>query len=211
MKIGILGIGRVGNALARSWSARGHDVCLGGRNPEKAADLAVAVGAGTRGGSLAEAAEHGDVAVLATPWGAAEEVLAAIGPRLVGKVLIDCTNPLKEHDFTEAAESLGDESAAEWIARWTPGARVVKAFNTIFSGAMSDPKFGEEVASMLYCGDDPAAKATVAALIADVGFEPVDAGELANARLLEPMALLAIRLAFRYGHGPKIGWKILRR
>lgn len=210
MKIGILGVGRVGNALGRAWAAKGHEVFLGGRDAAKAADLAAAIDAGTRGGSLAEAAAFGEVAVLATPWSAAQEVLGRVGP-LDGKILIDCTNPLKDHDFTEPAELAEGLSAAEWIARWVPGARVVKSFNTIFSGGMSDPKFGEEVASMFYCGDDAAAKATVAALIADIGFEPVDAGELENARLLEPMALLAIRLAFRHGHGPKICWKILRR
>jgi predicted dinucleotide-binding enzyme len=166
---------------------------------------------GSLAGSIREAAEFGDVVVIATTWSATLPLLSQIGPDVFrDKVVIDCTNPLRDDDFTEPCDLEGAPSGAELIARGLPGAKVVKAFNTVSTAVMQGPKFGEEACCLLFCGDDAEAKKTAGTLIADVGFEPVDVSDLVEARRLEPMALLIIRLAFRQGLGPRLGWKLLR-
>jgi 8-hydroxy-5-deazaflavin:NADPH oxidoreductase len=156
---------------------------------------------------VAGAVARSEIVVLATPWPAAGQALAAAG-WLAGKVLIDCTNPLKPDP---SGLELGlTTSGAEVIASRAPGAMVVKAFNTIGSEHMAGRGFGGRPVSMLLAGDDAGAKRTVGGLARDLGFEPVDAGPLANARLLEPLALLWIDLATRRGLGTGIAFDLLR-
>jgi predicted dinucleotide-binding enzyme len=97
------------------------------------------------------------------------------------------------------------------VAGWARGARVVKALNSTAAGSMLDPRYGPDRATMFVCGDDAAAKATVSDLVGALGFEVVDAGPLRNARLLEPLAMLWITLAYPLGHGPHIAFRLLRR
>src|SRR5262249_51769867 len=132
---------------------------------------------------------------------------------LRGKVLIDAVNPiLLGADGLQRGLQVGhNTSAAEHAARWAPGARVVKAFNTIGADNMKDPRFGGERATMFYCGDDAEAKRVVGGLIEEVGFEPVDAGGLASARLLEPLAMMWIHLCFGMGLGTGIAFRLMRR
>ena len=149
-----------------------------------------------------------DIVVLAVPWGSAQDAIRGAGD-LRGKVVVDATNPLKP-DLSGLA--LGHTtSAGEEIARWAAGAKVVKAFNTIGAQHMANPRFDGQSASMFICGDDAAAKKTVASLAAALGFEPVDAGPLTQARLLEPLALLWISMAYAYGQGTDIAFRLLRR
>ena len=123
--------------------------------------------------------------------------------------MIDATNPLRP-DLSGLV--LGhNTSAGEEVARWAEGAKVVKAFNTTGAQNMANPKFGGQRASMFICGDDAAAKKAVATLAEALGFEPVDAGPLAQARLLEPLAMFWISMAYAHGHGPNIAFKLLRR
>ncbi len=146
--------------------------------------------------------------MFATPWATTAEAIKAAG-NLSGKILVDATNPLKP-DLSGLA--IGHTtSAGEEVARLAPGARVVKAFNTIGAVHMTNPRFGDQRASMFICGDDAAAKRTVASLAEALGFEPVDVGPLSQARLLEPLAMLWISMAFAYGHGPNIAFKLLHR
>jgi 8-hydroxy-5-deazaflavin:NADPH oxidoreductase len=210
MKIGVIGAGNVGGTLGRAWAAKGHEVVFGVRDPRdpKIQALLKATGGAARAASPREAAAHGEVVVLATPWGAVPEALRAVGD-VTGKVLVDATNPLKP-DLSGLV--LGHTtSAGEEVARWAPGARVVKAFNTIGAQHMANPRFGSQSASMLLCGDNAGAKQTVAALAEALGFDPVDAGPLAQARLLEPFAMLWISLAYAHGYGADIAFKLLRR
>ena len=210
MKIGIIGAGNIGGTLGRAWAAKGHEVVFGVRDPRgpKVQELVKATGGKARAASPAEAAAHGEVVLLATPWAAAQAALRGAGD-LTGKILVDATNPLRP-DLSGL--TLGHTtSAAEEVARWAPGAKVVKAFNTIGAQHMANPRFGTQSASMLICGDDAAAKKAVLALAEVLGFDPVDAGPLTQARLLEPLAMLWISLAYAYGHGPDIAFKLLRR
>lgn len=207
MKIAILGAGNVGAALAKGWAAAGHDLRLGVRKTQDPEVLALAASLNAQATSIGEAASWAEVVVLATPWPAVADALAAAGP-LAGKVLFDCTNPLKP---ALAGLELGLEtSGAEKVAALAPGAKVVKIFNTIGADHMSDARIQGQPALMLYCGDDPGAKKIAHELAAANHFDPVDAGPLSQARLLEPMALLWITLAYKQGLGRNFGFALLR-
>ncbi len=192
MNIAIIGTGRVGSALAGGWLKAGHRVTFGARDlGSEKVRAALARHPEARAASLAEAAAGAEVVVLATPWPAAQPAAAAAGD-LRGKVLIDCTNPIGPDGLAVGLTT----SAAEQLAAAVPGAHVVKAFNHMGAEVMADPRYADgRQAVMVYAGDDAAAKATVAALAADLGFQPQDAGPLRQARLLEPLALLWITLS----------------
>ena len=206
MNIVIVGAGNVGRALAAGWKRAGHAVALAVRDPERGDPQ----GAKREGFALVparNAAQRGDVIVLAVPWDAVGGAIEALGP-LAGKIVIDATNPLT-NEFTLA---LGhSDSAGETVARLARGARVVKAFNTTGAKNMSDAHYAGGRLMMPVAGDDRAAKETVMALAADLGFEPVDAGPLTMSRYLEPMALVWIKLAITQGKGTNFGFALLQR
>lgn len=209
MRIAVLGTGNVGGTLGRRWAEAGHAVCFGSRDPasEKVQKLLASAPTATAC-SLKNAVSKSDILVLATPWTSVEATLAALGD-LTGKIVIDCINPLNE---TFSGLTHGHStSAAELVASWAPTAHVVKAFNTVGAKVMADPKFGEQAATLFYCGDNATAKQAVHQLASDLGFEAVDAGPLANARYLEPLAMLYIHLAVRGGWGSNTAFKIMKR
>lgn len=199
MRIAVIGAGNVGATLGKAWLATGHSVTYGVRKPD---------GTHPEEKTVHEAATGAEVVVLATPWPAIEDALAACGD-LSGKVVVDCTNPLLPG---LAGLELGTTtSGVEKVAALAPAACVVKAFNTVGFNVMANPVFDGRPVSMLYCGDDAGAKTAVRRLIVDCGFEPVDAGPLKQARLLEPFALLWISMAMQYGYGREIAFRFLRR
>lgn len=203
MKIAIIGTGNVGGALGRLWSKRGHEVFYGMRDPAKPAP-----NGGAKHGTLVQAADFGDVIVLATPWSGTPGAIENMGD-VSGKVLIDCTNPL-EPDLTGL--SIGHtDSAGEVVARLAKGARVVKCFNTLGAQVFATPSFRDQVASLFLCGNDVEAKQMTKKLGEDLGFDMVDVGPLSQARLLEPLAMLWISMAYKAGLGPNIAFKLLRR
>ncbi len=211
MKIGIIGAGNVGGALGRLWAAKGHEIVFGVRDPgsPKVLELVASIGGGARTASVADAAAFGDVILLATPWRATEDALRAAGD-LTGKILIDSTNPLTP-DISGLVVGTTD-SAGELVARWAPGAKVVKAFNMMGAVNFANPWFGDEAASMFIAADDGEAKSIVTGLTAELGFDVVDAGPLIESRWLEPLAVLWIHLAFKQGLGPTgHAFKLLRR
>lgn len=210
MQLGIIGAGNVGAALGRRWTTAGHEVMFGVRDVRgaKIQRLVGELGPRAFAGSVADAVAFGEVIVLATPFGDTERALQQAGT-VAGKVLIDCTNPL-EPDLTGL--SIGHTtSAAEAVARWAPGAKVVKALNTTGAGNMLDPRYAEGAPTMFICGDDAAAKEVVGGLVRELGFDVVDAGRLSQARLLEPLAMLWISLAVGQGLGPSIAFRLMRR
>ena len=210
MRIGIIGAGNVGAALGKGWTHRGHDVCFGVRDPNaEKVKTALAAAPGATVGTVAEAAAHGEVVVLTTPWGAPTQDAVRNCGDLRDKVVFDCTNPLKAG---LAGLELGHTtSAAEKVAEWAPGAHVVKVFNTTGSNNMENPDYGRQATTMFYAGDDAEAKKVAHSLASDLGFDPIDAGPLSNARLLEPLAMLWIYLAYPGGQGREIAFKLLRR
>ena len=158
-------------------------------------------------GITSAAAEFGEVIVNALPWPAVKGVLS--GLTLQGKVLLDCTNPLLEN--LAGLEVGTTTSGGEMVAGWAHGAQVVKIFNSTGFGNMVNPTYQGKPSTMFYCGDDPGAKRTAAALAGQLGFDPIDAGPLTNARLLEPLALLWIWLAVFGGVGRDFALQIVKR
>lgn len=168
-------------------------------------ELVAKAGKSARAATAADAAAS-DVVLVATPWPATKAVIASTN--LAGKVVIDATNPLLP-DLSGL--DLGTTtSAAEAIAAWAPGARVVKAFNTVGYPVMADPVVAGQKAVMFYCGDDAGAKGIAGQLATELGFNAIDAGPLAQARLLEPFALLWISLAMKQGFGFHWGFTVAK-
>jgi predicted dinucleotide-binding enzyme len=210
MNIGIIGSGNVGGTLGTRWAQNGHRVIFSSRNPDSPEMRALVTSAGmySQSATVPEAVGGSDVVLLATPWPSTRQALEAAGD-LTGKVLIDAVNPLAPD--LSGLEVGTTTSAAEQIAGWAAGAKVVKAFNTVGANIMADPIFGDGRAVLFYCGGDAEAKTVVHGLAAELGFDPHDAGPLTQARLLEPFALLWISLALTRGYGRNIAFELLRR
>jgi predicted dinucleotide-binding enzyme len=208
MKIATLGTGAMTGALVPHWVKAGHDVVLGGRDEHRAGVLAADLGA--RGSGLATAADGADVVVLAVRWEGVHWTLEQAGAqdrRLVGKVLVDCTNPVEVEHFTLTTDCR--ESLAERVARQT-GARVVKAFNLCHAAVWRDmPHLDGRPLVVPMATDDRDAADVVGELVRLVGGEPLDAGPLQQARHLEAMAAIVIRLLFG-GATPKTVFNLIR-
>lgn len=184
MNIGIIGSGRIGGNAGWLFARAGHAVLFSfSRDPEKLAALAAAAGAHARTGTPRDAAAFGDVVMLAVPWGAIDEALAAAGP-LDGTILIDTTNQFTGTGLVALPDGI---SAAAYNARRARGARLVKAYNTLTAGfqAAAAGRMGPDRVAMFYAGEDADAKEVVAGLIDDSGFAPVDLGGWAEAPIME--------------------------
>lgn len=210
MKITVVGAGNVGKALGSGWAKAGHDVTFAVRadSLQKYADLPAELGGKVTVTPMKDAAAGSDVVVLATPWGAAQQAIQELGD-LDGRIVVDCMNPLKP--ALAGLTHSGDDSGAEQVARWATGARVVKAFNTTGFNIMQNPQLEGGPAVMLVCGNDEAARNAVLDLARDLGFDALSAGGLDSARLLEPMAMLWIKLAMPLGHGRNHAFALLRQ
>lgn len=206
MKIGILGTGNVGANLGRRFSAVGHSILFGTRNPHN--DLVADLVRDTLGGagSYSEAVEYGEVVVLALPWSVAEDLLPAF--EMNGKIVIDAMNAVAwENGPVPGVE----ESVGEMIAAVQPHAKVVKAFNAIGAESLMDPTFRGYHADAYICGNDEEAKKTVMDLAESIGFNAVDAGPLRNAKLVENLAILWIHLSTLGGLGRDTAFKLIER
>jgi 8-hydroxy-5-deazaflavin:NADPH oxidoreductase len=178
-RVGILGTGDVGKALARGFASRGCEVQIGSR--EKKGEFV----------TFAEAAEFGELLVLALRWDGTENALKLAGPqRFAGKVVIDATNPLKYVPGVQFAQGLErgfTDSGGEQVQRWLPDAKVVKAFNIVGNALMVDPKLPGGPPTMFIGGNDEGAKREVTDILTDFGWETIDLGGIEASRLLEPM------------------------
>jgi NADPH-dependent F420 reductase len=207
MKIAIIGAGNVGGALSKSFSRAGHSVVVADRDPEEAGQLASQVG-GVGTGDVAQAASQAQIVVLAVPFAAsAETVSHAIAGQVKGKIVIDATNPLKPDMSGLATE--GGPSGAERIQQWLPGARVVKAFNTVFAALQAAPIVDGQPVDGFVAGDDDAARETVLKLLAEMGFRPIDVGALVRARELEALGYLNIMLQVTRQGNWRSAWRLL--
>ena len=200
MKIGILGTGMVGEALAGGLVALGHEVKMGARDAgnEKARAWAQKAGRGASTGTFADAAAFGEIVIHAAKGEAALDVLRAAGrENLSGKVLVDVSNPL---DFSKGMPptlftGAAGDSLGERIQKEFPDARVVKSLNTINASVMTDPAKGGEGGVVFVAGNDAQAKARVTSLLRELGWkEIVDLGDISAARGTEAYLLLWLRL-----------------
>ncbi len=209
MKIAVIGAGSVGGTLGRRWAELGHSVCFGVRDIADAAAKALVarIKGEARLARVPEAVGDAEVVVLATPYGANAAAIKSAGD-LTGKILIDVTNPLT----ADLSLAVGfDSSGAEEVAKLAPRARVYKALNQVGFEVMADPTFPAGKPVMFVAGDEAAGKQVVLDLVAALGFEAIDAGGLAVARLLEPQAALWIHLMVRRKLGRSFAFGLLRR
>jgi predicted dinucleotide-binding enzyme len=210
MHIGILGSGRMGAKLGTIFARAGHQVVFSySRNEAKLRSLARKAGADARAGTPREAAEC-DAVLLAVNWPRVDDALRQAHD-LAGKVLLTCALPMNEDD-TELVIGRAS-SGAEQLVKKTRGAHVVSAFGTVPSEAL----FGvfrrrthSPRPSLVYCGDDAAAKIVARGLIHDAGFDPVDVGPLRIARYIEPCALLVAQVAYEGGRPPDVAYRFER-
>ncbi|MEZ5411580.1 MAG: NAD(P)-binding domain-containing protein [Acidimicrobiales bacterium] len=200
MDITVIGTGNVGRTLAAGLAGAGHTVTLASRTPDRADLTEWGAGAGVGLGPIAASTSGAEAVVLATSWDGVPEAVTAAGAggALDGKVLIDVTNPLRFTDRLELAVGHTD-SGGETVQRLAPGARVVKAFNTVGWELMVAPAVAGGPPTMFVAGDDPEARAVAAGLAGALGWGVHDCGDLRAARLLEPMALVWIEHALRTG------------
>jgi predicted dinucleotide-binding enzyme len=189
---GVLGSGEVGQTLAQGLKKHGYEVRIGSRSPAKLADFSTQTG--IPAGTFADVARWGEALVLAVAGTGAERALADAGrDALRGKLVIDVTNPIGDDPpeggvlkyFTAANTSL-----MELLQRTYPEAKFVKAFNSVGSARMVNPDFQGTRPTMFYCGDDAAAKATVARILDQFGWDSEDMGGAVGARAIEPLAVL---------------------
>jgi len=194
-KIGVLGSGVVGRTLAEGFLKHGYEVMLGTRDPGRGEVPAwVAEHPGAKAGTFRETAVFGDIVVLAVKGLVVEDVINSAGPdHLTGKIVMDTTNPLASDapvdgilQFTTGP----NQSLGEKVQRLLPNAHVVKAFNSVGSGLMINPKFEQGTPTMFLCGNNPEAKAAVSGICAQFGWEPFDCGDIAASRALEPLCML---------------------
>jgi 8-hydroxy-5-deazaflavin:NADPH oxidoreductase len=183
MKIGIIGSGNMGRSLGMLWAEQGHEIFFGARTAEKGQSVAAFVDRGTQGGTNDEAAMFGDVLLYTVRGVNPAQVLTTVEV-LSGKILIDCNN----FDIPEGfAYPPIVQSLAEKLASEVPTARVVKAFNTMAQEVfeLAPTPLKDLQVSVFVCADDIAARQVVMNLAKEIGFAPVDCGELRHARLVE--------------------------
>ncbi|WP_135458097.1 NADPH-dependent F420 reductase [Mycobacterium sp. DL99] len=178
MRFGTIGAGNIGLALARHVVKAGYPVTISNsRGPQSLAAVVDDLGPLATAGTAAEAAQA-DIVFLATHWSVATDVLDSL-PNWDGRILVDTTNIFEVVDGALVPAELGDQTGSEIIAAHAPGARVVKAFNTLYAAYIdADPRHEAGRQVVFYAGDDDDAKATVGALIDEFGFAAVDIGPL---------------------------------
>jgi 8-hydroxy-5-deazaflavin:NADPH oxidoreductase len=211
MRVGILGSGLMGGKLGTLFARAGHQVMFSyARSQKKLERLAREAGKNARAGTPADAARDADALLLAVHWLRMDDVLRQTG-ELAGKVIVTCSLPMNADN---TALIIGrTTSGAEELAKRLPQARVVAAFNTIPSEVLFNVYAARRKRarpSLVYYGDDRRANKVAAALISDVGFDPVDAGSLSVARYTEPFALLVAQLAYEGNGGPELAYRFER-
>lgn len=201
MKISILGSGNIGGALGRKWAGKGHTIKFGVRDvtdpkhrsliDSAAGDITVA--------SPAEAADFGEVVVLAIPGNAVEPLVKASGGALAGKIIIDATNRIGQAEMNNL----------QIVAKQVPSARLYRAFNSLGWENFDNPQLGGSQVDLFYCGDPGDARPTVEQLIADIGLRPIYVGDLTQLDAVDSLAKLWFALAFGQGYGRRLAFKLL--
>lgn len=214
MRVGVLGSGSVGQAFGSALIRLGHPAKLGSRTPKSPALTAWVsrIGASASAGTFAEAAAFGEVIALATFGMATGEAIdLAEASNFDGKVVIDITNPLVHAEGGAPTLGVGfTDSLGEQNQRRLPGARVVKAFNSVGAPHFFHPQLPGGPPTMFLCGNNAEAKATVSGLISDFGWTPLDVGGIEMSRVLEPLCILWVAAAMKLGSWD-IAFRVLRK
>jgi NADPH-dependent F420 reductase len=213
MQVTVIGAGNMGRGIGHRLVAGGHSVTVVDRDPEEAGRLAEELRGVAEGDATVEAAGpgaelRGEVVILAVYYPGTLEIAGDLGDRLAGKIVVDISNPLNQ-TFGGLATAPGTSAAEELAAALPAGARVVKAFNTTFSGTLVEEQVAGQQLDVLIAGDDEGAKETVAQLVRDGGLRAIDTGSLERARQLEGLGFLHITLQQTLGTGFGSAVKIL--
>ena len=213
MQVTVIGAGNMGRGIGHRLVAGGHDVTIVDRDPEEAGRLAEELRAAAQGGATVDAAGsgaelHGEVVVLAVYYPGSLELARDLGDRLAGKVVVDISNPLNQ-TFDGLATAPGTSAAEELAATAAPGTRVVKAFNTTFSGTLVEGQVAGQPLDVFIAGDDEGAKEAVAQLVRDGRLRAIDVGPLERARELEGLGFLGITLQQPLGLNFQSAWKLI--
>jgi predicted dinucleotide-binding enzyme len=198
-KIGVIGSAVVGQTLARGFKKHGYDVRIGSRSPDKLAEFSSSVDIAA--GTFEEVAGWGEIIVLAVHGSAADSALRLCGAaNLAGKIVIDTTNPLADAPPVDGVLQFftgPNSSLMERLQSAFPDARFVKAFNCVGNARMVNPAFERGRPTMFVCGNDAAAKDTVAGILDQFGWDTADMGTAAAARAIEPLCQLWCIPGFR--------------
>ena len=188
MQIGIIGAGMIGATLAKLWVDAGHDVMVSSRHPEQLQSLVKQLGVRGSAGSPAAAANFGDVVMLTVPLKAVPDLGRDLAQALKGKIVLDTGNAYERRDGAAAHDAAAHrQGSAGWAAEMFPGARWVKAFNTVYFKTLESEahRQGDRVGIPL-ASDDPDAMDLAASLVRDAGLDPVIVGPLARGKEFEP-------------------------
>jgi 8-hydroxy-5-deazaflavin:NADPH oxidoreductase len=182
LKIGIIGTGKIGGALAKLWAKAGYELLISSRHPDQLQSLAASLGPKVKVGTPREAAVFGDVVLVSIPYGATPALGKELASELKGKIVLDTGNPYPQRDGA-MAEDARRRGTGVTSAEFLPGTRLVRAFNAIIAGNLESEsnRPGDKVAIPL-AGDDAEALAVAQRLVRDAGFDPVVVGGLARAK-----------------------------
>jgi 8-hydroxy-5-deazaflavin:NADPH oxidoreductase len=183
--IGVIGSGNIGETVGEAWRRAGHEVVYASRSPDPPRTVAIP-----------DAIARADVVLLAVPGAAVPPLLAEHGPALEGRVVIDATNDIGGQQLHHA----------EAYRESAPGARFVRAFNTVGFEVLGDPSFGGEVADLFWCGPEGAG---VEKLVADVGLRPIRVGDIDAIDVVDGVGRLWLTLVFREGRPRRLGFRLL--
>jgi len=201
IKVGIIGSGGVGKALASGFASNGYSVMIGSNSTTKREELKNELGVTIAVGKFADAAAFGDILVFAVKGTSAEQTLGGLNPAsLNGKTIIDTTNPIADRPPTNGVLNFFttfDESLMERLQNIAPDAHFVKCFSCVGSYAMVNPKFAGGKPTMFICGNEDSAKAEVKPILEKFGWEFEDMGGVEAARAIEPLCILWCIRGFR--------------
>lgn len=201
MNIAILGPGNIGGTLGKKWAAAGHQVRFGARQPDdpKYSSLLEGIQGEASVVTIDAALAFGQVVLLAIPGGAVSEMMAKLGGRLNGKIIIDATNRVGQADMSNfAAISVG-----------APEASLYRAFSTLGWENFETPKLGGQQIDLFYCGDAGDTRTAVEGLIADVGLRPVYVGGREQVGVIDGLTRLWFALAMGQGRGRRLAFKMI--
>jgi hypothetical protein len=210
LKIGIIGTGRIGSALARAWIKAGHEVLVSSRHPEALQGLVSELGPRAHLGTPRQAAAFGTVVLVSIPWSAMPQIGTDLRAELAGKVILDTSNPASADKKDSAmAQDAQQKGAGVATAQYLHSTRVVRAFNCIGAGSLASDGFHQpQRLAIPIGGDDAPAIAVAQRLVLDAGFDPVVVGSLARTRefdLGQPLAtgrLTAAQMRGKIGQLP---------
>lgn len=210
MKIGVIGAGNVGLALSKNLVRDGHDLFLSfSRSNRKLEETAQLIGESTQFGSVSDAADFGELVILATPFNSTSEAIKLAGDKLNEKIVWDCTNPVKAD--LSGLEIGTFTSAGEEVQRMLPNSFIVKAIPPFANELMSGTKkmINGVRRTVFVCGNSINAKRIVIRLIGRMGANGIDVGPLSNSRYVEPACYLLVNMAFILGKGTQLGYYFL--